>query len=212
MRITVFGSTGPTGRLVVEQALAAGHEVAAHARNPAKLEIEHERLRVVSGELTDDAAIARAVGGTGAVISVLGPGKKHTGTPISEGTQRIVETMQGAGVSRLVAVATPSAPDDADRFDPRFGPMIALVRVLVRTAYADIRATAEVVRGSGLQWTLLRLPLLRDGVLCPVRTGHLGMGDGKVGLKLTRASLAEYLLRCAVDGLHVHEAPMISDV
>jgi uncharacterized protein YbjT (DUF2867 family) len=37
MRLTVFGGTGPTGMLLVPQALIAGHDVTAYVRNPAKL-------------------------------------------------------------------------------------------------------------------------------------------------------------------------------
>jgi uncharacterized protein YbjT (DUF2867 family) len=39
MKLTIFGSTGETGRLVTHQALAKGHEVVAYARKPAKLGI-----------------------------------------------------------------------------------------------------------------------------------------------------------------------------
>lgn len=37
MNIVVLGASGGTGRLIVEQALAAGHEVVAFVRTPAKL-------------------------------------------------------------------------------------------------------------------------------------------------------------------------------
>ena len=56
MRITVFGATGPAGRLAVHRALDQGHKVTAYARNPAKLD-ERPGLTVVAGELDDAAAI-----------------------------------------------------------------------------------------------------------------------------------------------------------
>jgi uncharacterized protein YbjT (DUF2867 family) len=211
VRLAVFGATGPTGRILVNDALDAGHDVTAYARDPGKLALEHARLRVIAGQLDDDAAIDDAIDGADAVISVLGPGKGHTGTPIAQGTQRIVDAMHRHGVRRLVATATPSARDDRDRFDPRFAPMIGLVRLLVRAAYADIIATAAVVRGSSLDWTLLRLPLLKDGPAGPVRTGYTGLGAGRVGLRLSRASLAAHLLRTASDNLDVGAAPLIAD-
>ena len=37
MKLVVFGASGATGRQIVEQALAAGHEVTAFVRNPAHL-------------------------------------------------------------------------------------------------------------------------------------------------------------------------------
>lgn len=41
MRLAVFGATGGTGRQLVEQALAQGHEVTAVVRDPARLPVEH---------------------------------------------------------------------------------------------------------------------------------------------------------------------------
>jgi uncharacterized protein YbjT (DUF2867 family) len=39
MRLTVFGATGGTGRHVVQQALADGHQVTAVVRDPARLQL-----------------------------------------------------------------------------------------------------------------------------------------------------------------------------
>jgi putative NADH-flavin reductase len=55
MRLTVFGSTGAIGKQLVEQALTAGHQVVAFARNPSKLNVRHERLTIVQGELANQA-------------------------------------------------------------------------------------------------------------------------------------------------------------
>src|SRR4051812_18786228 len=73
MNLTVFGATGGIGRHVVSQALDAGHHVTAYARNPAKLNLTHPNLTVIAGELSDRAAVGRAVAGADAVISALGP-------------------------------------------------------------------------------------------------------------------------------------------
>lgn len=61
MKVVVFGASGKTGREVVRQALARGFEVTAFVRNAARLPLAHANLRLVTGELTDGKAIARAV-------------------------------------------------------------------------------------------------------------------------------------------------------
>jgi uncharacterized protein len=71
--VTVFGGTGKTGRHLVRLALDAGHRVTVLARTPAKLDLEHERLHVLQGDIGDPAAVATAVQGADAVLSVLGP-------------------------------------------------------------------------------------------------------------------------------------------
>jgi uncharacterized protein YbjT (DUF2867 family) len=51
MKLLIFGTTGGTGRQLVELALAQGHVVTAFARNPAKLNLEHASLKVVQGDV-----------------------------------------------------------------------------------------------------------------------------------------------------------------
>ncbi|MDO9407332.1 NAD(P)-dependent oxidoreductase [Patulibacter sp.] len=207
MRIAVFGSTGAVGRLVVRAALAEGHEVVAHARSPQKLGVHHPALRVIGSSLTDDVDVARAVAGADAVISALGPSPLQRGTPIGEGTERIVAAMRHAGVDRLVAIATPTAPDPADGRDLRMAAIVRTVRIVAPGPRRDVLRTADAVRSSGLRWTLARLPMLRGGDARPVRTGPVG----ESGLLLTRAALAAYLLDAATSDRDVHAAPVVSD-
>ncbi|HZK48634.1 MAG TPA: NAD(P)H-binding protein, partial [Thermoleophilia bacterium] len=49
MKVVVFGATGRTGRLLVEGALARGHDVTAFVRAPNKLGALRDRVRVVQG-------------------------------------------------------------------------------------------------------------------------------------------------------------------
>ena len=54
MRIVIFGANGRTGRQLVGQALASGHEVAAVTRHPAQLP-SRERLTVIGADVLDMA-------------------------------------------------------------------------------------------------------------------------------------------------------------
>ena len=51
MKLTIFGSTGSIGIQLVKQALEYGHTVTAFVRDPSKLEIKHNNLRVVQGDV-----------------------------------------------------------------------------------------------------------------------------------------------------------------
>lgn len=44
MKLIIFGASGKTGRHMVAQTLAAGHEVTAFVRSPEAFSLEHERL------------------------------------------------------------------------------------------------------------------------------------------------------------------------
>lgn len=211
MRIALFGATGAAGRLVLKQALAAGHEATAYVRDAGKLPAATPRLTVIAGQLDDAAAIDRAVTGQDAVISLLGPKGSSEGLPVSKGTALIVAAMQRHGVKRLIATATPSARDPKDRFSLPFALAVMMIRALQRGAYDDIVATAAVVRGSSLDWTLARLPMLADPR--PGATVHAGyVGDGQLRLfSLSRNALADFLLAEATDPRWIGTAPALSD-
>jgi len=47
MKILLFGATGLTGKEVLKQALADGHEITVIDRNPISIDIKHEKLKVI---------------------------------------------------------------------------------------------------------------------------------------------------------------------
>src|ERR1700738_2217365 len=98
MNLLILGATGRTGRLVVEQALAAGHTVTALVRSPEKLTIRNSNLRVVAGRATDPEDVARALANADAVLSTLGGG----GSVIADSTGAMVEAAHKTGVRRVI--------------------------------------------------------------------------------------------------------------
>ena len=72
MNILILGSTGGTGRALVEQSLELGHVVTAFARDPSKIQTTHKNLRVVKGDILDCDSVEAALRGQDAVLSALG--------------------------------------------------------------------------------------------------------------------------------------------
>jgi len=210
-KVLVFGATGPTGQWVLRKALKAGHEVTAYVRNPSKLEKTLPGLRVVIGELSDTAAIQQALEGQAAVISLLGPGAKSKGTPIADGMQRIVAAMHRAGVKRLIATATTSAPDQQDRFSLPFWLAKQMVKAFAGSAYEEILATAAAIRNSELDWTLVRLPMLSDKPCSrPAVAAHVG--DPAIQLfSISRERLAEFLVAQLSESRWIRQSPAVSN-
>jgi len=154
MKIAIFGATGETGRQLVEQALAAGHEVVTYVRNPVKLGISSERLKVIQGKLANEPLIESAVTGADAVISTLGPRGGSKNKPITQGMQNIIAAMKKQNVHRLVITSTLSGKDPNDPLNFRTRAMVNIVKVTMHDAYKDIVSTAETVRNSDLDWTI----------------------------------------------------------
>jgi putative NADH-flavin reductase len=208
MRIAIFGGTGPTGRLAIDAALLAGHTVTAFARDPGRLE-RRTRLTITTGPLSDVAGIERAIAEADAVLSLLGPKPDGAAHAVPDGTTAILAAMSTHGVHRLVAVGHAVAGDPADRLGLGGRARLRLAYASRPTAYRDIVRTAERIRASTADWTLLRAVRLTDGP----RTGRVVAGPltGDVTAPISRANLADILVRELSDGTLVGHAPVVVD-
>ncbi|HEX2372423.1 MAG TPA: NAD(P)H-binding protein [Actinomycetota bacterium] len=204
MKLTIFAATGGIGRQILEQALAAGHDVTAVARNPRTLPGE---VRAVTADLADadPAALEAAVAGADAVLSGLGPRKRSDAGIASRGTRVITQAMQATGVRRVVVVsaapvstvASPGRPDPP-RHDPGEGLVTRhlatpLLRAALREVYADLALMEDVLRDSGLDWTVVRPPRLTDRPATGAYRTAYGRNLRR-GLFVSRADVAHLML------------------
>jgi putative NADH-flavin reductase len=171
MKISVIGATGGSGRAAVHWLLASGHEVTAFARQPQRLGIQHERLALVSGDVLTGSDVERAVAGQDAVVVTLGISENPlrvrlfgpARTPLtvrSRGTERVVEAMQRAGVRRLIVQSSYGVGATRERLRLVERLFFAL---LLAPQIADTEQQERIVRGSGLDWTLIQPVHLTDG-------------------------------------------------
>jgi len=66
--IVIYGATGDVGSHVMQEALDRGHRVTAVSRNPLQVELRHDNLSVVKGDLLDTASVTATVTGQDIVI------------------------------------------------------------------------------------------------------------------------------------------------
>jgi putative NADH-flavin reductase len=203
MKLTIVAATGGIGAQALEQAVAAGHEVTAVVRNPAKLSTH---VRAVTADLAapDRVALESAMQRADAVLSGLGPRSPSDAGIASQGTRAIVQAMQATGARRLVVVsaapvgtvASPGRPnppkhDPGDRFLTRylFDP---LIKTVLRRHFADLAEMEHIVRDSGLDWTIVRPPRLTE----KPRTGRYktAFGQNPGGSLISRADVADLML------------------
>lgn len=209
MKLAIFGASGRTGYLLVERALASGHEVKALVRTPSRLNLRHERLHVIQGDIQDEAKVAEVVAGTDAVLSVLGPSSNQPTFAVSKGTGTIIDVMRQHGVRRLVVAAGAGVRDPQDLpglFDKGIG---ALIKLTAGNVYEDMVRTVDQVRASDLDWTVVRAPMLTDGpARGDIKIGYVG---GGVGPRISRGDLAAFMLSQANDATYYCQAPVISN-
>lgn len=210
MKIVLFGATGHVGTLFMEKALSAGHEVVAYARKPQKITVSNPLLSVVAGDLQDKEKIEEVIRGVDAVVSVMGPLGYQNKLIFAPAYQHIISAMKKHGVKRLIALGTPSVPDANDRFNLVFWVLTVVVGVLIHNGYTDMKNLGQEIRESGLDWTIVRVPLLTNrAARGKVRVGYFG--NGVTWFRLTRNDFADFLIKQLTDRTYVGRAPAISN-
>ncbi|MER6778628.1 MULTISPECIES: SDR family oxidoreductase [unclassified Streptomyces] len=129
--ILVTGATGTVGREVVGR-LPAGLAVRVMTRDPARVTGGPASAEVVRADYGDPASLARALGGVTTAFLVTGR--------VGDDDERFVRAARSAGVRHVVKLSAAAV------VDPRADDVITRWQ----------RATEDLVRGSGMDWTLLR--------------------------------------------------------
>jgi uncharacterized protein YbjT (DUF2867 family) len=194
MQLTIFGATGRTGRLLVEQALAARHDVTAVVRDPNRLPVPSQaRLQVVVADVMDPAEIVPAVEDADAVLSALGPNGRGPTTISGDSSRSIIEAMEKCGADRLITITGSIVDDAGDGFFMSHVLKPLARRTFLRDVCADMRRAEEEVHASNLDWTIYRPPRLTDK---PASGRSRTAIDRNVprGTTIPRADLANYIL------------------
>ncbi len=210
MKLVIFGSTGGTGLPVVRQALDAGHEVVAFLRTPSKMPYNDTSLTLVEGDAMHMADVERAITpDTDAVISVLAPTKNSPSDMLPRAAQNIIDAMKNNGVQRLIYMTGAGVRVEQDQ--P--GLIDHVIRFALKTMAGDVLKQSELgvekVRNSGLNWTVLRAPMLTDADHSgDYRVGWVGVNTGP---RLSRADAADFILSQLENEAYLHQAPVVSN-
>lgn len=209
MNVVMFGSTGGTGRELVEQAIKRGHTVTALVRDPSRTAISDPRVRVVRGDVLDAKTVRAAVDGAQAAISALGVKLgQPPGTVRSEGTSNIAAALSDAGVNRFISVSTVGVGDSFDRLS--LAARLLLPRLIGAERLEEARRQERSIEESRLDWVILRPPRLVDGTAKGVYRVGVDLRTGMTS-KLTRADLAAALLDQLESDRFLRQAPTVTE-
>jgi putative NADH-flavin reductase len=193
MKLVVFGASGQTGRLLVQQALDRGHEVTAYVRKEGSFTDENPNLRVVVGELDNFTQLLEAITGADVCLSTLGGGSlSKRSSELTGGIENIVTVMEQTGVGRFIYLSSIGAGES--RYF--MGPLIRLfiVGILLRIPLADHTANEKHIHSGKLNWTFVRPVGLSNGE----KTGKYRHGSEFMKLtgnsQISRADVAAFML------------------
>jgi uncharacterized protein YbjT (DUF2867 family) len=153
MKVAVIGATGFVGSHLVPHLVDAGHVVRAISVHGRRLPGWGEAVQSLTADVGTGAGLGAALTGVDALVHLVAIPREGKGRSFEDvnvrGVARVLEAARGAGVRRIVHLSALGVIDDAR----------------LRFLSSKWRGE-ELVRGSGLEWIVLRPSLL------------FGVGDG----------------------------------
>jgi len=209
-KIALFGATGQTGQPFLQKALAAGYAVKALVRSPENITQQSDHLEVFKGDVLNPIDVEKTIADTDIVVSLIGHVKGSPEWLQADATRSMVAVMKKHGVERIISLSgggvpypekdQPKFPDKAFRF---------IMGIFFSKVLNDAIKHAEILKNSGLKWVVVRGPrLTNDPATGKYRVGWVGVNSG---MKLTRADLADFLVKQLEDETYNQQMPMVSE-
>ena len=205
MKVLVLGATGGSGRLIVGDAIAAGHRVVALVRSTVGAALPG--AEVIEGDVRDGATLGRALEGCDAVVSALGTGMGlRKVSLLTDVTRALVAAMARGGVRRLVCLSALGVGDSGGHggfvFDRLFQPL------LLAQAYRDKDRQEAAIRASSLEWVIVRPAKLTDGPARGVVRAVVELA-GIRGGKIARADVARFVVEQLAADTWLRRTPVL---
>src|SRR6266487_4331795 len=154
MKLIVFGSTGGSGRQIVQQSLDAGHRVTAVARNPVALTIQHSNLLVIKADVLQLQSFESVMQQQDAVLSALGFRSLKDVAVYSQGVCNITAAMNKYGVRRILCVSA-AAVETNPKLSFIYRILTKLLQHILKNPYADVLRMEKQLKKTNLNWTIV---------------------------------------------------------
>ena len=208
MRVLIIGASRGIGLETARQALEAGYGVRTFARSSAAILNSNSSLENFRGDALYVEDVKTALVGVDVVIQTLGVGIGELFRPVhlfSEATEILIGAMKTQKVKRLICVTGFGAGDSRASIN-------CLQRlpfqVVFGRAYDDKSLQEQLIKDSELDWTIARPGVLTSGR----RTNHYKVlseaSQFRNGI-ISRANVADFLVRQIVDQTYIHKAPVL---
>jgi putative NADH-flavin reductase len=208
-KIALFGASGQTGQHFLKAALENGFEVKALVRDPTKITQNSDQLNLIKGEVLNLDDVRKVVEGADIVVSLFGQVKDSPEWLQTNGTKNIVQAMKEKNVKRIISLsggALPFPEKDEPKLIDKF--FTGVMKMVASKILNDAIKHHEVLKNSGLNWTIVRGPrLTNDPRKGTYRVGWVGVN---ASTKISRADLADFILTLVEDERFNFQMPFVS--
>jgi len=127
---------------------------------------------------------------------------------LSEGTQNIIKAMEKLGVCRFICESSLGVGDSKGQLG--FFYDFVLIPLLLRGVFADKAVQEEIIRGSKLEWVIVRPGALTNGPRTGKYHSWTGREDKSIQRKISRADTADFMLKQVSEDTNVGKCPGLS--
>jgi putative NADH-flavin reductase len=206
-KIAVIGGAGKSGQFLTCELLKQNFPIRMLLRFPEKLKIENTFIEMVTGDARNPMDVLELIKGCHAVISVLGQPKGELSI-FSAATKNILYAMDFHHIKRYVSITGLSVDSPTDHKGAYAAGGTAWMKKHYPETTADKQVEWEILNASGLDWTLVRLPLID---LTETKSAtRISIADCP-GEKISAASLAVFLVDQLEDKTFIRQSPFIAN-
>lgn len=191
MKVLVLGATGGVGRHIVEQGRKRGYELSALVRDPSRLPFKADGIHVLGGDVLDADAVDQATRGQDAVICTIGVRTTGPTTLFSDATRVLLPAMERHHVRRLVCITGVGAGETKGHGGLFYDWFI--FPLFTRHRYQDKDKQEATIRGSSLDWIIVRPAPFREGDTANELTAVTDV-DGVTLRRVSRSEVAAFVL------------------
>lgn len=166
MKLAVLAANGRTGKVFAERALAAGHSVNAGFYRNNNLQ-PHQNLTAIPCDATNEADVNRLLRDQDMVVSFIGHVKGSPPEVQTTAMRTLIKVMKSLQIKRVISLTGTGVRFRGDKITLVDRVLNRAVAVVDPARVKDGRKHVEVLRQSGLEWTVIRVLKLQN--VAPVR-------------------------------------------
>lgn len=207
-KLAVIGSTGKSGKYLVDQLLRHCVSLKLLVRNPKNLQVSSPLIEVIKGDVRDYESVLYLLHGCQAVISTLGQPKGEPSI-FSSATRNIIRAMREVDIQRYIAITGLNVDTPFDQKSPRTKYATEWMKSNFPETTTDKQLEYSILSESNIDWTLVRLPLIEQSST---------RSEVKVSLKdcpgdrISATDLAHFLIQQLENDIYGKKAPFIANI
>ncbi len=129
-------------------------------------------------------------------------------TTLSDGTRNIVQAMEKLGVKRFICESSLGISESKGQLGFLYN--YILIPLLLRNIFADKEIQERIIKDSVLDWVIVRPAALTNGPRRGVYRHGMNIGHWLFMAKISRADVADFMLKQLTDNTYLRKAPGVS--